>query len=58
MNLNGIRDIQYCMQGNHSVLKEEMTVVRANGVKRRMCEKCAERWHDDKKARLKARNGP
>ena len=49
---NSTTNWAYCMQANHSVLKEEMTVVRANGVKRRMCEKCAERWHDDKKKRL------
>ena len=53
MNLDGKTDMKYCMQGSHEVPKDEMTEVRANGVKRRMCEKCAERWHDDKKKRLK-----
>ena len=48
---NSLTDWSYCMQGNHSVPKDEMTCVRANGVKRRMCTKCASRWNDDKKKR-------
>ncbi len=46
-----IKDTSYCIQGNHSVPREQMTVVRANGVNRRMCEFHAGKWHDDKKAR-------
>ena len=52
---NSVTDVSWCIQGSHSVPRTKMTVVYAGGVKRRMCETCAERWKADKAAKIEGK---